>query len=537
MTIRELVPFCIANRHYFDVPDRLADNNSRFNVSQRPIPADWIRQAIGLSIFLRPNSISLPQQGWKIHISVSPSDADELLEIVWAYCIQNSIAFKFLRSRAAVFANSSKYWSRSASGKVITIYPVHDEQFTSILQDLAPRLARFKGPYILTDLRYGDGPLYVRYGAFTKLWHVNEDGTRSLALQTPDQNYVVDRREPIFVVPDFVKAPRILEPYLRRSSEDEFDRFPYEIETALHFSNGGGVYLARDPTSGSRVVIREARQYAGLDSRGEDAVARLTNEYNMLSRLHGLACVPKVLGHHTVWEHQFLAEEYIDGSTLLDEIIRRYPLVHPKPNEADLADYMSWARGTFDHLEAALRKIHSRDVKVGDLHPSNIIVSPTGRVVIVDFEFGSQLSDLSPSRGGAPGFTGPSDLSAEDSDRYALECVRLMVLLPIVPLLNLDLRKRRTLVSVACAMLPVEMSLRQKLEHGLSLGSRGEADQDFAAAMFSESRLDWPSIRSSLANGILASAPPKPRRQPFALLLAHHFKRRIPGRRSGLWTP
>ena len=60
----------------------------------------------------------------------------------------------------------------------------------------------------------------------------------------------------------------------------------------MHFSNGGGVYLGRDPRTDTEVVLKEARPHAGLDADGADAVARLDRETRCLRRLAGVPRVP-----------------------------------------------------------------------------------------------------------------------------------------------------------------------------------------------------------------------------------------------------
>jgi hypothetical protein len=52
----------------------------------------------------------------------------------------------------------------------MTLYPSDEEELTVTLQTLAAELEGFVGPYILGDLRYAKGPLFVRYGAFEKMW-------------------------------------------------------------------------------------------------------------------------------------------------------------------------------------------------------------------------------------------------------------------------------------------------------------------------------------------------------------------------------
>ncbi len=55
----------------------------------------------------------------------------------------------------------------------VTVYPADEEQLHTVLRELGSLLEGFEGPYILTDLRWHDGPLYVRYGAFARMYVVD----------------------------------------------------------------------------------------------------------------------------------------------------------------------------------------------------------------------------------------------------------------------------------------------------------------------------------------------------------------------------
>ncbi|MGH1552367.1 hypothetical protein ACRAWF_10130 [Streptomyces sp. L7] len=59
------------------------------------------------------------------------------------------------------------------------------------------------------------------------------------------------------------------------------------MERALHLGNGSGTYHATDTRTGEAVVLREARPHAGLDERGDDAVARLRTQQGALDSTRG----------------------------------------------------------------------------------------------------------------------------------------------------------------------------------------------------------------------------------------------------------
>ena len=160
---------------------------------------------------------------------------------------------------------------------------------------------------MLSDVRWKAGPLYVRYGAFLDDWADDpHTGELELCIRRPDGTPEPDRRLPVFRVPDWVQVPGFIRPAIADLGGGPRD-FPYEILEALHFSNAGGVYLAKDPSSDRRVVLKEARPHAGLDPSGADAVARLRRERDILKRLAGSGIAPELLGEFIAWEHHFLS--------------------------------------------------------------------------------------------------------------------------------------------------------------------------------------------------------------------------------------
>lgn len=160
--------YCAADTLFYDSPERMDDAASRFSQSAVPAPEGWQRREEHLWIGFTPPGLALPEQGWKVHLSARVDEAASVIERAFAYCVANSMAFKFLRSRAAVVHMNSKHAWRARSGKLVTLYP-DETQLARVIEDLSSVLAGVDGPYILSDLRIGTSPLYVRYGAFRAL--------------------------------------------------------------------------------------------------------------------------------------------------------------------------------------------------------------------------------------------------------------------------------------------------------------------------------------------------------------------------------
>jgi hypothetical protein len=318
--------YCLADRVFYDSLNQSGGEHPDFTVFARPLPDGWDHVATDTWMHFVPRAVPVPTQGWKIHVSARMEDVDRVLDVVWRYCVERTIAFKLLRNRPVVTMFNGKSAFRGSSGKLGTIYPTDEDQLELVLKDLDGLLAGTRGPYILSDLRYGDGPIFVRYGAFTELHCLADNGQRVLALADGEGHLVPDVRGPIFTTPPWVTLPGFLEPHLAARNAVTTTELPYEIESVLHFSNGGGVYLGRDRRTGERVVLKEGRPYAGLDVANRDAVTRLQHERDILDRLSGLDVVPRLVDYFTLGDHHFLVEEFVDGNPLQRKMVQSYPL-------------------------------------------------------------------------------------------------------------------------------------------------------------------------------------------------------------------
>ncbi|CAM3619823.1 class III lanthionine synthetase LanKC [Nocardiopsis gilva] len=472
-----------------------------------------------------------PPQGWKVHVSANLKSAQKVLDITSEYCLSAGISFKFLSHEGVFLARNAKYADRSASGKFITIYPASDDELHAILNELSERLDGLGGPYILSDLRWKDSPLYVRYGAFTIRYVRNERGEPVPAIEDPLGRLCPDRRDPVFSFPDWVRPPHFLRPLLEeRSASGPPADFPFVIRSALHFSNGGGIYLAEDRASGAQVVLKEARPHAALDQDGRDAIARLRHEYDILTQLADVDAVVGLHGRFTAWEHEFLVQEYVGGGTLSTEMARRNPLARPDPDTAAKADFTRWALDITAQVERAIERLHDRGIAFGDLHPGNVLLRDDGRIALADFEVATRGDEDGHIGIGAPAFTPPDRRGAYAADRYALGCVKIAPFLPLTMLCALDTGTARSLVDAVEDLFPVPAGWGRDVLADLDLGpspwagteeqmARSTAlitgaehrrpDQGDDRRPSASGRPDWLAIEASIARAIRESATPE----------------------------
>ncbi len=191
----------------------------------------------------------------------------------------------------------------------------------------------------------------------------------------------------------------------------------------MHFSNGGGVYLATDRRTGERVVLKEARPMAGLDAAERDAVARLQHERDVLRRLDGLDCAPGYRDYFVLGDHHFLVMEFVDATPLQRTLVRTFPLTRADATAESIAEYTVWALDTLPKVRAAVEALHERGVAFCDLHPNNILITPDGRLVLIDFEVATFIEDQGRSVLAHPAFQAPPDRRGADVDHYALACL------------------------------------------------------------------------------------------------------------------
>ncbi|WP_162002603.1 class III lanthionine synthetase LanKC [Streptomyces sp. CB01881] len=467
--------FCETDPVFYDQPGSGDDAADLYPPATRPVPEGWERSRDTVWVYLHPEGTTLPDQGWKVHVSGSLDEAPEIIETVLEFCRTERISAKFLAGRETVLKANSKYAPRGSSGKLLTLYPRDPDELRRLLDGLTPLLAGRQGPYILSDLRWRESLLYLRYGAFRQLYCLDEQGRTVSALRDATGTLVPDLRRPVFSVPEWVEIPDFLaEQIAARGRQAAPEDFPYDIERALHFSNGGGVYKARDRRDGRTVVLREARPLAGLDQHGADAVQRLHREADMLRRLAGLDFVPQLFDHLKVWEHEYLVEEFIDGEKLERYLFTgRHPLLRAEPTEAALAEYAATALDFAGQLTAMLRTLHGHGVAFGDLHPGNVMVRPDGRLALVDFELAFDLDGGTPPGFGAPGFISPAARTGKSIDDYALACMRLFLFLPLTFLIELDSGKAAQLAEAAADRFGLPAGWAAELVRDLSAATGG----------------------------------------------------------------
>ncbi|MGW0861160.1 MULTISPECIES: class III lanthionine synthetase LanKC [Streptomyces] len=477
------INFCRADSLFYDAP-ATESVGADFHEG-RTLPEGWTAtRGREWTVCVPPDS-RVPDQGWKIHVAASPDNAAGLLDTVAPYCVEHGLMYKYISDSETLARRGSKYGDRSASGKFITVYPADETELERALDGLEQLVGGTRAPSILSDLRWREGPLHVRYGGFVLKTTRLKDGTLTPAITTPDGELVPDERRPGFHTPSWVTIPSFLREALAERRARTLGDFPFRVYKALHFSNGGGVYRAVDKRDGSEVLLKEARPFAGLDAAGDDAVARLDREQWALSRLAGLPSVPALRDVRKGNEHHFLARDFVDGTPLTELVRLRHPYGTTDNTPRARAEYADWALRIIDQVAEAVAAMHERGVVFGDLHPGNILVDSDDTVAFIDMETATPAEEMRAQAMGSLGFRAPDHLRGPAVDLFALDVLRLTMFVPMPHVVPWGTEKIRTLIDTAVRDFPLPESFARQIERGLGddvLGARTEFGVRWPAA-------------------------------------------------------
>lgn len=413
-------------------------------------------------------------QGFKIHVSAVPADAERVLELAVPVCVEHATVFKVAGDRTIHHDLLSKHQARGSSGKFMTIYPATSDGFQELLERLYrdTRDSGLEGPRILSDRQYRDsGLLYYRYGGFYPLRRVRLDGTHATCVRSPEGDDVVDERFPYFSLPPWVDDPFGGTAAVQAPADVLLDG-RYRVESALRFTNAGGAYVGTDTATGARVHIKEARplsNYSTVGDRAIDAPHLLRREHRMLCRLADTGFVPQPVALFEEAGHTFLVQERLEGVNFRAFWARPQVIVAPYVRVPGRVD--AWARvfkPVAEALIGVVLSLHERGVVLGDLSPGNVMIDPDSlQLWIVDFETAITADDDDADKQysalwGTPGFLHPARASRAEvvpaDDVYALGMTLCSALVPIQPLLVLNPDAVTTFVDELVALgIPVEV--------------------------------------------------------------------------------
>lgn len=350
-------------------------------------------------LYFKPKGMSLPDQGWKIHLSVIPPQGMDMIKAVSRYLFECKLHWKVLNSFGHLVRCTFGNVPLPQTGKFITIYienPIHLEEHLFHLHSLT---SGFIGPKIPTDKQFQkDSCVFFRYGAFKEIFFYDPYSfAKKYALYKKDGNLTEDKREPGFYKPSWVDLPFNLSE-AEDSIPDEENAFisrGIKMIRVMKQSGKGGVYCIQT-NKDNQCIMKEGRKNIQYDASQRTIKDRLINEYTILQHLEPLDITPKPIEIFEYSGNTFLLTEFIDGISLRDFVAQ----MHYQ------AEYVS---ETLDMIAHKLHRIvtlcHKQGIIIRDLSPNNILISDQLEIKLIDLELSfDNSSNQETFKGFTPGY-------------------------------------------------------------------------------------------------------------------------------------
>ncbi|MET0494449.1 MAG: class IV lanthionine synthetase LanL [Actinoplanes sp.] len=408
---------------------------------------DWRVEPGDFWCYARPAGRGARLQGWKLHVSATMLSAPLVLAACAEILARHRCSFKFAGTLGRVRELGSRHVARGGGGKFLTAYPdCRNDELLALAGELDRATGLLPGPSILSDRPVRPGSrVHYRFGAFSGVSRLGNDGVYEAMLVAPDGRLVSDRRKAWFSPPDW--APR--DPFAARTPAAPARPVPkavlldgrYVVREVIRHAFTGSVYRATDRSTGAEVIVKQARPHTGTDLTGRDTRDTRRHEAAMLERFAGSGVTPRPVA---VFEQQgdlFLVQQAVSGCTLRQWTARHTVVGDgddwgPPPEQAiRLAAELAGLVGT----------VHAEGLVLQDFSPNNVMVTDDGDLRLIDLEALARPGD-EVVRAYTPGYAAPERISAPDvgpapppaADLYSLGATLFHLVSGVDPMLTED---------------------------------------------------------------------------------------------------
>ncbi|MER5928970.1 class IV lanthionine synthetase LanL [Streptomyces sp. NPDC002054] len=393
-------------------------------------------------------------QGWKLHISATPLSAPLVLSRAAQVLVRRRCRFKFAGTLGRAGELVSHRYDRGGGGKFLTVYPECDDNgLRALAEELHRATEGLPGPGILSDRPCVPGSLvHYRYGVFSGVPALGDDGMHGAMLITPDGTLVRDQRKPWFSPPPWAPrdpfateqtpAPRKATPATTRpAAKPVLLDGRYLVHEVIRHAFAGGVYRATDKTTGSPVIVKQARPHTAANLTGQDVRDRRRHEAAMLDLFADSGYTPRPVAVFEQQNDLFLVQEAVSGTTLRQWVLDHLDFDDGRPWGIPPTDALRLARG----LTGVVRSVHTAGWVLRDFNPNNLMVDDSGEVRLIDLEMLARPGEPA-TRIHTPGYAGAEQSTTPvigaaplpPSDLYSLGATLFYLVTGVDPLLAAD---------------------------------------------------------------------------------------------------
>ncbi|WP_405387903.1 hypothetical protein OG596_07955 [Streptomyces sp. NBC_01102] len=176
---------------------------------------------------------------------------------------------------------------------------------------------------------------------------------------------------------------------------------PHVRQSALGFSDSGGLCYGTDTSNGEPVFVKEARPLTDCWGVGEerwDAPCFLRREFAMLGRLGDLGFCPGPVDLFEGSEHTFPGEQRVFATGMRSYWARNDVVIAPYIRSPGRGRRVGGENpsGAVEPIRM-VDAVHRKGALIGDLSPENILIDPDStKMWIVDFESAVTTDDEAP---------------------------------------------------------------------------------------------------------------------------------------------
>jgi serine/threonine protein kinase len=381
-------------------------------------------------------------QGWMLHLSVIPAQYKKLLTDILPELFSFKVAFKIVQNQQLLKEFNNGVYGNQKVGKAITIWIEDGLDIRDFLTILIAKTENYTGPNVSTDYRICNN-LYYRYGSFQPIIMTDGYGNRDRLMYDNTGNLVKDVYSNPPILPEWLANP--FEPYIQK--------VPATNETVRFFSKYHPVQLLKSDKKGdvykgfyykysvlpTRCIIKQGRMGLFADDGKTDMRDRILWQYQVMQELEKSVHVPHMITLLKDKEQSFLVMSFVNGESLAKKaftIINNQPwwLLSSKEQKEIIGYLLQTAK--------QIQMLHNKGYLHRDITGTNFLVTPTGKIVLVDLELAYHYPSqepLLPFQQGTPGYMSPQQRNYEPprltDDYYAIGALLLNCLTGIEPAL------------------------------------------------------------------------------------------------------